>query len=156
MGHLCGAGGGAGGCGRCCRLGVVEAATGAAIANSDAFKASVANVVTAIRTKAPAARIVVTGYPLLFWENTSGVNPKYTWADEVNDQTVVLNDVIETVVLANGARFVDVEDDFAGHGIGSPAPWINDFRWLSSRNAFHPNSAGYVAYAGAIRGILAG
>lgn len=131
-------------------------AAGAAIANSDAFKARIANVVTAIRAKAPTARIAVTGYPLLFWENASGVNPKYTWADEVNDQTGVLNDVIETVVLANGARFVDVEDEFAGHGIGSTAPWINDFRWLSSRNAFHPNSAGYVAYAGAIRASLVG
>jgi lysophospholipase L1-like esterase len=131
-------------------------AAGSAIATSDAFKASIANVIGAIRTKAATARIVVTGYPLLFWENSSGVNPKYTWADEVNDQTVVLNDVIEQVTVANGARFVDVEDDFAGHGIGSTAPWINDFRWLSSRNAFHPNSAGYVAYAAAVRVTLAG
>ena len=58
-------------------------------------------------------------------------------------------------VLHTGATpvFVDVEDDFAGHGIGSPSPWINDWRWLSATNSFHPNASGYVAYAGAIRAV---
>ena len=36
----------------------------------------------------------------------------------MNAETVVLNDVIESVAVANGAVFVDVEDDFAGHGSG--------------------------------------
>jgi lysophospholipase L1-like esterase len=129
---------------------------GSAIATSDAFAADIAAVITAIRGRAAGTRVVVTGYPLLFWENSSGVNPKYAWADEVNDQTVILNDEIEQAVIANGALFVDVEDDFAGHGIGSPTPWINDWRWLSSTNSFHPTSAGYVAYAAAVRGALAG
>ncbi|MDW4574341.1 SGNH/GDSL hydrolase family protein [Microbacterium sp. M3] len=129
-------------------------AAGSAIAASDAFAANVAGVITAIRAKAPAARVVVAGYPLLFWENASGVNPKYSWADEVNDQTVALNDVIERVAVANGAVFVDVEDDFAGHGVGSTAPWINDWSWLSTTNGFHPTASGYVAYAAAIRAAI--
>jgi lysophospholipase L1-like esterase len=128
-------------------------ASGAAIAESDAFATRISSVVTAVKSRAPGAKVIVTGYPLLFWENGSGVNPKYSWADEVNDETVVLNDVIESVATANGAVFVDVEDDFAGHGIGSSSPWINDWRFLSSRNSFHPNASGYVAYAAAIRAV---
>ena len=83
----------------------------------------------------------------------SGVNRKYAWADEVNAQTVVLNNTIESVAVANGAKFVDVEDDFAGHGIGSTVPWINDWNWLRPVDGFHPNATGYVAYANAIRAV---
>ncbi|WP_234661142.1 SGNH/GDSL hydrolase family protein [Agromyces marinus] len=128
-------------------------ANGAAAVESDAFAASITDVITTLRTRAPAAKIVVTGYPLLFWENASGVNPKYTWADEVNDETVALNDRIQSVAQSGGAVFVDVEGVFAGHGIGSSSPWINDWRWLSQTNSFHPNAAGYVAYANAIRAV---
>lgn len=128
---------------------------GAAVATSDAFAAAVANVVGAVRAKAPKARIVVTGYPLLFWENGTGTNPKYSWADEVNDETVVLNDAIERAAVGSGAVFVDVEGVFAGHGIGSSSPWINDWRWTSTVEGFHPTSAGYVAYASAVRARIA-
>ncbi len=125
-------------------------AAASAIATSDAFAANIAGVITAIKVKAPAARVVVAGYPLLF-ALTNGVNTKYSWADEVNAQTVVLNDRIQAIALANGAAFIDVEDDFAGHGIGSSAPWINDWSWFNTTNGFHPNASGYIAYAAAIR-----
>ncbi|GAA1055533.1 hypothetical protein GCM10017608_29570 [Agromyces luteolus] len=128
-------------------------AAGAAIAGSPGFTNSIVNVVDGIQARAPGAKVIVAGYPLLFWENGSGVNPKYAWADEVNDETVVLNDVIEAAATSAGAVFVDVEDDFAGHGIGSSSPWINDWRWVSSTNSFHPNASGYVAYAAAIRAV---
>ena len=101
---------------------------GAAIAASQEFRDDVAAVIAAINRTEPDAKVIVAGYPLLFHLNASGVNPKYAWADEVNAETVVLNDVIESVAVANGAVFVDVEDDFAGHGIGSASPWINDVK----------------------------
>ncbi|GAA4381182.1 SGNH/GDSL hydrolase family protein [Agromyces bauzanensis] len=130
-------------------------ATGAAIAASDAFAASIASVVNSLEARAPGAKVIVTGYPLLFWEDSSGVNPKYSWADEVNDETVILNDVIQSVATTNGAVFVDVEDDFAGHGIGSSSPWINDWKWVTATTptAFHPNATGHAAYATAIRAV---
>lgn len=130
--------------------------TGAAIAASQAFRDRIAGVITAIRTRTePDAKVIVTGYPLLFHLNSSGVNTKYKWADEVNAETVVLNDVIESVATANGAAFVDVEDDFAGHGIGSSSSWFEDWRLLSLNwnTAFHPTANGYAAYANAIRAV---
>ncbi|WP_426323105.1 SGNH/GDSL hydrolase family protein [Microbacterium sp. E-13] len=132
-------------------------ATASSIATSDAFAANVAAVIAAIRSKAPTARIVVTGYPQLFWEDpNTHANPKYAWADEVNAQTLVLNAAIKRVAEANGATFADVVTQFAGHGIGSSQPWINDWSWFRTTNGFHPNAAGYVAYAGAIRGVISG
>ncbi|WP_353829214.1 SGNH/GDSL hydrolase family protein [Agromyces sp. SYSU T0242] len=126
---------------------------GAAIAASPGFTQSIVSVVETLRAQAPGATVIVTGYPLLFWENSSGVNPKYAYADEVNDETVVLNDVIQAAAESSGAVFVDVEDDFAGHGIGSSSPWITDYVLLNFTSAFHPNPSGYVAYAAAIRAV---
>ena len=128
---------------------------GATIAASQEFRDAVASVITSIRNRTePDAKVIVAGYPLLFHLNSSGVNTRYAWADEVNAETVVLNDVIESVAVANGAVFVDVEDDFAGHGVGSSSPWINDVKYLfRSYESFHPNASGQAAYATAIRAV---
>lgn len=128
---------------------------GAAIAASQEFRDDLAAVMTAIRNRTePDAKVIVAGYPLLFHLNASGVNTKYAWADEVNAETVVLNDVIESVAVANGAVFVDVEDDFAGHGVGSSSSWINDVKYLfRTYESFHPNATGQAAYAIAIRSV---
>jgi lysophospholipase L1-like esterase len=123
--------------------------TGAAIAASQDFRDDVAGVITAIRNRTePDAKVIVAGYPLLFDSNSS-----YAWADEVNAETAVLNDVIESVAIDNGAAFVDVEDDFAGHGVGSSSPWINGLSLLRQHESFHPNSTGQAAYATAIRAV---
>ena len=42
--------------------------------------------------------------------------------------------------------YVDVTAEFAGHGIGSKKPFINS----DGVGAYHPNAAGYRAYAKAI------
>jgi lysophospholipase L1-like esterase len=128
-------------------------AEGAVIAASDEFAASIRNVVDRVQAKAPNAKVIVTGYPLLFHLDSSGVNPKYAWADEVNAETVTLNGVIEANAVAAGAVFVDVEGPFADHGIGSPAPWINDWSWGDFSIGFHPNATGYVAYANTVRTV---
>jgi hypothetical protein len=39
--------------------------------------------------------------------------------------------------------YVDVTKEFAGHGIGSEEPFIN----AEGIGAYHPNAAGYRAYA---------
>ncbi|HVL63533.1 MAG TPA: SGNH/GDSL hydrolase family protein [Microbacterium sp.] len=112
----------------------------------------ITSTVAAIRAKAaPGAKIVVTGYPLLF----NLPNAKYsTWAGRVNGDTVALNDAIQAAAVASGAVFVDVEAAFAGHGIGSSSPWINDFNIFRSTDGFHPNATGYAAYATEIRKVI--
>jgi lysophospholipase L1-like esterase len=103
-----------------------------------------ATTLAAIREAAPKATVYVTGYPLLF---EPSADPRIA---AVNAGIVALNGVIEAAVAAAGEGFVyvDVTDEFAGHGIGSSDPWIHG---LSDLAAFHPTAAGYAAYADAIR-----
>ena len=110
---------------------------------------NIAATVQAIRAKVPTAKVIVTGYPLLFNEP----NTRYTWAARVNQGTVLMNDAIQATAIANGATFVDVEAAFAGHGVGSRTPWINDWSWFRTTDGFHPNATGYSAYATEIRKV---
>jgi lysophospholipase L1-like esterase len=99
---------------------------------------------------APKARVVVTGYPLLF-SPTLPDTPT-----EINAATILLNDAIQQAVEATKAPdvdivYVDVTVAFLGHGIGDAVPFINN---LPDPNAFHPNAAGYSTYAALISAVL--
>jgi len=106
----------------------------------------------AVATKAPNALIVVTGYPYLFDQPLDC--PPSSPTDimgQINCATAALNSTIEQTVLAAHAGginivYVDVTEEFAGHGIGSEEPFINS----EGEGAYHPNAAGYRAYAKAI------
>lgn len=115
-----------------------------------AVPGGVAATVAAIHTRAPGARVVVTGYPLLF-----ALPSKYGPAAAQIDQAIpLLNAAIQAGATAAGATYVDVTGQFAGHAIGSVVPWINDFNGsLTNPNfdAFHPNASGYKAYANALK-----
>lgn len=100
----------------------------------------------AVRTVAPKATIVVTGYPLL-------LDSSVTQAGFVNAGVLALNEVIASAVALAGDKvvYVDVVNAFLGHGIGSADAWI-----LAPPDvfAFHPTAEGYTAYADAIRSAL--
>ena len=92
---------------------------------------------------------MVTGYPYLF-EIVPG-DPAAALKTQINDAVELLNATIQQSVAAAQARgvhlvYVDVTDAFAGHGIGSHRPFIN----AEGVGAYHPNAAGYRAYAKAI------
>jgi lysophospholipase L1-like esterase len=98
---------------------------------------------------APNALIVATGYPYLF-EIVPG-EPTAALKTQINDAIELLNTTIQrsvTAAQATGVKivYVDVTDAFAGHGIGSKRPFIN----AEGVGAYHPNAAGYRAYAKAI------
>ncbi len=108
----------------------------------------------AIAADAPHARLLVTGYPILFEPPAPG-NPAFVLISTINAATAALNSTIAAVVgnfAAAGVhiQFVDVVAAFAGHGVGSVAPWVN----ASGPDALHPNPAGYRAYARALRKAL--
>jgi hypothetical protein len=106
-----------------------------------------------VAVKAPEARIVVTGYPFLF-EPADDLRIK-----SFNEATALLNEEIEQAVAATREAdvkivYVDVTAAFAGHGIGSSDPFINDPSSDARCSTFHPNADGYVAYADAIAAKL--
>jgi lysophospholipase L1-like esterase len=109
-----------------------------------------------VAKEAPNALIVVTGYPYLFESDPS--NPIIT---AFNAATAALNKTIEDAVNAAhdtppgvNIIYVDVTDQFGGHGIGSSDdPFING-PTAGVPEAFHPNAAGYRAYAKAISAAI--
>jgi len=105
---------------------------------------------TEVAEVAPEARILVTGYPHLF----EPVDPLYATVNAAIDQ---LNSTIEQAVsVAKDAginiHYVDVTEQFAGHGIGADP--LQLFIYPTGPEAFHPTAAGYQAYADAIAAAL--
>ena len=47
------------------------------------------------------------------------------------------------MVAQPGFAFVDVRDEFAGHGVCSPDPWINGPRVPTFIGPYHPTQQGY-------------
>src|SRR5829696_5681284 len=130
----------------------------AAIANAQAqletLLVSLTNLYAAVADEdaAPNALIVVTGYPYLFEPPAEG-DPDAAIITAINDAITALNTIIQQTVAAASATipdiniiYVDVTDEFAGHGIGSTQPFIH----ATGPDAYHPNAAGYRAYAKAI------
>ena len=117
----------------------------AAQANLPVMGADLSVALATIRAQAPKATVAVTGYPLL-------LDPALPQAAFVNAGVVALNGVIEAVVTAAGPGFVyvDVVPDVRGPWHRILDPWIIAPPAL---DAFHPNVAGYTAYADAIRAL---
>jgi lysophospholipase L1-like esterase len=152
-----------------------EAAKDEAIAKIPAIGAAIANLVGLVRTLAPNAYIVVTGYPLLFGQVTdtctigaTAGGPVRLPADfvaEVNLGVLGINQAIAGGVLAyqaafpadTGVDYVDVVDEFTTHGLCDTAD-----RWIYGVSAgepnkdrgFHTTAAGQQAWAMAILGEL--
>ena len=122
---------------------VVKAAE--AVARTEVFPA-LTDAYAAIRAKAPSAKIVVLGYPHLF---SPEFGDNAFIADEAakvfNKGTDTLNKVIEKAAKKSpGTVYVDVTDEFAGHGFGSPDSWFtfNPANPLDGVS-FHPTATGY-------------
>ena len=137
-----------------CTTGTREAcllAIGTAIGLLDDVGDSLPDLYAAVDAKAPNALIVVTGYPYLF-DVAPDCDQNASIIAQINCATAALNSTIEQTVLAADAGinivYVDVTDEFAGHGIGSEEPFINSES--DPIGAYHPNAAGYRAYAKAI------
>jgi lysophospholipase L1-like esterase len=115
---------------------------------------------------APGARIVVTGYPLLF-KSPLANDPR---AAAINEATTTLNCVIKHAVAESQATYaniyyVDVTEEFAKHGIISLITYDGTFihslftcdppsQDCRDLEAFHPTAEGYDAYAKAIKSKL--
>lgn len=101
-----------------------------------------------IRTAAPDAHVVVTGYPRLFSpEYGSYLNASPAEQMAMNDAADLLNSVVAAAAARHGFQFVDVTSRFADHGVNAPQPWILG---LQSPAPFHPTLEGQDAYAAAL------
>ncbi|GAA2638333.1 SGNH/GDSL hydrolase family protein [Paractinoplanes durhamensis] len=113
----------------------------------------------AIKAKAPAAQVVVLGYPLLFDTASSScglTGMSLAKRRVLNSGAQVLDDLIAERVAAAGLTWSDVRDEFAGHGICASSAWLNGLTVIPAQNSFHPTKTGYTngylpAFSGAIK-----
>lgn len=114
---------------------------------------------TAIRAKAPRAKVVVLGYPLLFDTSSSScglTGMSLAKRRVLNQGAQVLDDLIVQRAAAAGFTFSDVRDEFAGHGICAATPYLNGLTISPPQNSFHPNKSGYTyGYLPAFSGAAA-
>jgi lysophospholipase L1-like esterase len=111
----------------------------------------------AVAAAAPNALIVVTGYPYLF--ELLPRDPDLAIKTQINAATTLLNCAIENAVTdaqADGVNivYVDVTAQFEGHGIGTLDDLFINGPSAGLPEAFHPNAAGYRAYAKAISAAI--
>lgn len=131
-------------------------------------------LVGAIRTAAPMAQIVVTGYPLLFGDVTTfcaagafqGAPVKFspTQTSIANTFVAGVNAALVAAVTGYqqqtgdpGVRFVDIATGFDGHGLCDTGD-----RWISglvsgkttADRGLHPNAPGQQAWAAIVAGAL--
>ena len=98
----------------------------------------------AIRTRAPAARVSVVGYPRLF--NGEDCHP-LTWFSgsemtRLNQTADLLNGVTATQAAARGLSFANPTSRFVGHAVCDDLPWLNGLTSPVSES-FHPNRPGH-------------
>ncbi|MFD1829753.1 MULTISPECIES: SGNH/GDSL hydrolase family protein [Streptomyces] len=100
-------------------------------------------VYSAIRGKAPNARVVVLNYPRFYKLNGScWVGLSETSRAAINAAADHLSDVIAKRVADHGFTFGDVRGRFTGHEICSSDSWLHSVDWLNITNSYHPKAAG--------------
>ncbi|MEU2059346.1 SGNH/GDSL hydrolase family protein [Streptomyces sp. NPDC013455] len=98
---------------------------------------------TAIRERAPAAHVVVLGYPHLYrLRGGCSVGLPDTARAALNEGVDHLNAVIAKRAADHGFTFADVATAFAGHEICSSHPWLHGVDVLAITESYHPTAPG--------------
>ncbi|MCX2954291.1 SGNH/GDSL hydrolase family protein [Lentzea sp. NEAU-D7] len=98
-----------------------------------------------IKEAAPHARLVVVGYPRLFTPADDCRTMSSAKRAVLNDAADQLSDEIAKAAGRAGARYVDVREAFADHGVCADEPWITALVDPTA-DSYHPNRAGQAAY----------
>lgn len=101
---------------------------------------------SAVRGRAPQARVVVAGYPRLF--NGQDCNA-LTWfssteMSRLNATADLLNSRISAAASAAGVTFADPTSVFLGHAVCDPAEWVNGLSSPASES-YHPKRIGHAS-----------
>ncbi|PAZ16114.1 lipase [Streptomyces sp. SA15] len=99
-------------------------------------------VYSAIRAKAPHARVVVLGYPRFYKLGTSCLGLSETKRKAINDAADHLDTAIAKRAADHGFVFGDVRPTFTGHEICSGSSWLHSLNWLNVGESYHPTAAG--------------
>ncbi|MDT0343552.1 SGNH/GDSL hydrolase family protein [Streptomyces litchfieldiae] len=102
-------------------------------------------VYSAIRSRAPNARVVVLGYPRMYIEPSWWcVGLGETKREAINDAADLLNSVISGRASAHGFVFGDVRPVFDGHELCSGDDWLHDLA-VPVWESYHPTARGHAS-----------
>jgi len=109
-----------------------------------------------IRSRAPAAHVVVVGYPRVFnGKDTCNAAARISAGEQarLNDTADLLAATTRARAQAHGFGFVDAIPSFVGHAVCDSPEWING---LSSpvSESYHPKVAGYDDYVSLLAPVL--
>ncbi|WP_432017093.1 SGNH/GDSL hydrolase family protein [Streptomyces hydrogenans] len=108
-----------------------------------ALPARLDTVYNAIRAKAPAARVVVLGYPRFYQLAGSCVaGLSETERKAINGASDYLNAAVAKRAADHGFTFASVVPAFTGHEICSGSAWLHSVNWLNIGESYHPTAAG--------------
>ncbi|MFM9697754.1 SGNH/GDSL hydrolase family protein [Streptomyces europaeiscabiei] len=99
-------------------------------------------VYSAISAKAPAAHVVVLGYPRFY--QLGGTCPGLSQAKRsaINSAADYLNTAIAKRAADHGFTFGDVRSAFTGHELCSGSAWLHSLNLLNVGESYHPKAAG--------------
>ncbi|MFG2644001.1 SGNH/GDSL hydrolase family protein [Streptomyces sp. NPDC048370] len=101
------------------------------------------SVYSAIRAKAPNARVVVLGYPRFYKLGggcVAGLSENERRA--INEGSDLLNEATAKRAADHGYTFSSVVPAFTNHEICSSASWLHSVNWLNIGESYHPTAAG--------------
>ena len=119
---------------------------------------SLATLYSAIRSKAPNAKVVVVGYPRLF--NGEDCNA-FTWFSpseeaSLNATADLLNSKLAAAAAARGFGFANPTNAFLGHSVCGNPEWLNGLSNPVSES-YHPNRTGHASgYTPLVSPLLTG
>ncbi|ULR49577.1 SGNH/GDSL hydrolase family protein [Streptomyces deccanensis] len=99
-------------------------------------------VYSSISAKAPAAHVVVLGYPRFY--QLGGTCPGLSQAKRtaINNAADYLNTAIAKRAADHGFTFGDVRSAFTGHELCSGSAWLHSLNLLNIGESYHPKAAG--------------
>ncbi|PSM38589.1 lipase [Streptomyces dioscori] len=101
------------------------------------------SVYSAISAKAPAAQVVVLGYPRFYKLSGSCLTGlTETERAAINGAADHLDSAIAKRAADHGFTFGDVRPTFTNHEICSGSAWLHSVNWLNIGESYHPTAAG--------------
>ena len=117
-----------------------------------------ATLYAAIRTRAPAAKVVVVGYPRIFMGVDCNAGTWFNSAEmtRLNQTADLLNSRLATAAAARGFTFANPTSRFVGHAVCGSPEWINGLSWPVTES-YHPNRTGHASgYTPTVSPVLTG
>jgi lysophospholipase L1-like esterase len=117
---------------------------GAEHATTTSLPRGLDRLLTAIRRHAPSAKVVLTGYPLLFDLSRHGSCAQMSHREQaaLNHGANLLDATLKSAAGRHGAVFADVRGAFRHHAICDGAAWLRGLDLFGLTDSFHPNIAG--------------